>query len=47
MSIYKSKKKEEEDRLEAYIDAKNNDYAMAFIIYTTMSREQLNLIICG
>ena len=38
--------------MEAYIEAKNNDYAedlmaMAIIIYTTMFREQLNLIICG
>jgi hypothetical protein len=27
--------------LESYIEAKKKDYAMAFIIYTTMSWEQL------
>ena len=39
-------------QLEAYIEAKNNDYAedlmaMAIIIYFTMFRKQLNLILCG
>jgi hypothetical protein len=45
--IYKSKKKKRRRYLEAYIEAKNNDYALAFIIYTNMSSKKLNLIICG
>ena len=35
--------------MEAYMEAKNNYYAedLMGIIYTTMFREQLNLIVCG